>query len=352
MPSQLTRPRFSAVALMILLVSLILITPVSYAGQIVMKNGDVITADIKRIWDKDVTIKPAYADEFTIDLGAVDHFKSDREFEIELADGRDVKARLVGGGAGTQMLKVDGETTEVSVMQLIELDEPEDDFDWGSNVDLNSVVNTGNTANVSAKLQLRTNLKTGDHRHIGSFSAAREEQNSVTVKDQDRVDYSYNWSFRDPWFAALNVAGERDPVRDLNYRATFGGGIGYNFWDDASRFFQIQAAVGYLTEEFDTRDPNTGDVIGKESNDGTIAGWLLRFRYRLIKDLTIFHDHTAITNVSGRSNNIFQSQTGVRYEITDSLYANFEFDVDYESDPSTGNKSTDTTTVLGLGLEF
>ena len=347
MPTQLIRTRFWAVAATIILGLLMLIAPASYAGQIFMKNGDVITADIMKIWDKDVAIEPAYADEFTIDLDAIDHFESDREFDIKFAEGRDAKAKLIGGGEGTQVLQIDGTTTEVPVMQLAELDEPEDDFDWDSNIDLNSVVNTGNTDNVSIMLQFKTNLKTGDHRHIGSFSFSREEQNSVTVKEQDRVDYSYNWSFRDPWFVGLNVSGERDPIRDLNHRATLGGGIGYNFWDDASRFFQLQAVAGYLTEEFDS-----DNIDGLESNESATAGWIVRFRYRLIKDLTIFHDHSATTNVSGRSNNIFQSQTGVRYEITDLLYANFQFDFDYESEPSAGNESTDTTTLLGLGLEF
>ena len=347
MPTHLIRTRFLAVAATIILGLLMLVAPASYAGQIFMKNGDVITADVKKIWDKDVSIEPVYADEFTIDLDAIDHFESDREFDIKFADGRDSKAKLIGGGEGMQVLQIGGTTTKVPVMQLAELDEPEDDFDWDSNVDLNSVVNTGNTDNVSATLQFKTNLKTGDHRHIGGLLFAHEEQNSDTVKDQDRVDYSYNWSFRDPWFVGLNVRGERDPIRDLNHRATLGGGIGYNFWDDASRFFQLQAAAGYLTEEFDS-----DDIDGLESNESATAGWIVRFRYRLIKDLTIFHDHTATTNVSGRSNNIFQSQTGVRYEITDLLYANFQFDFDYESEPSAGNESIDTKTLLGLGLEF
>ena len=232
-------------------------------------------------------------------------------------------------------------------MQIAELDEPEDDFDWDSNIDLNSTVNTGNTDNVSATLQFRTNLKTGDHRHISSFSFAHEQQDGESVKEQDRIDYSYNWSFKDPWFVALNAAAARDPIRDLDHRVSLGGGIGYNFWDDSSRFFQLQGVAGYLTEEF-----STGDVVGTESNKSAIAGWILRFRYRLIKDLTIFHDHTATTNVTGRSNSIFQSQTGVRYEITDLLYANFQFNFDHESEPSPGNENTDTTTVLGLGLEF
>ncbi|MFW2404414.1 MAG: DUF481 domain-containing protein [Gammaproteobacteria bacterium] len=341
-----------APTLVLLAVSLLLNLPTASAGQIFMKNGDVITADIKKIWDEDVTIEPEYADEFTIDLDAIDHFESDREFDVEFADGREAKVKLVGGEEGTQVLEMDGTSLEVPVMQLAELDEPEDDFDWDSNIDLNSTVNTGNTDNATATLQLRTNLKIGDHRHIGNLTFAREEQDNVTVKEQDRLEYAYNWSFNEPWFVAFNANAERDPIRDLNHRVNLGGGVGYNFWDDANRFFQLQAVAGYLTEEFESRDETTGESIGTESNDSAIAGWILRFRYRLIKDLTIFHDHSATTNLSGRSNNIFQSQTGVRYEITDLLYANFQFDFDSESEPAPGNASTDTTTLLGLGLEF
>ncbi|MBT8442240.1 MAG: DUF481 domain-containing protein [Gammaproteobacteria bacterium] len=347
-----TRRRLFGSAPTLILIGLALAAQTATAGQIFMRNGDVITADIKKIWDEEVTIEPTYSDEFNVDLDAIDHFESDREFDVEFPDSREIKAKLVGGDEGIQILEVDGTTMEVPVMQLAELEEPDDDFDWDSNIDLNSTVNTGNTDNAAATLQFKTNLKLGDHRHIGKLTLAREEQNNVSVKEQDRIDYSYNWSFRDPWFVALNAGAERDPIRDLNYRTSIGTGIGYNFWDDASRFFQLQAATGYLTEEFDTRDPNTGEVIGADSNDSVIAGWILRFRYRLIKDLTIFHDHSATTNVSGRTNNIFQSQTGVRYEITDLLYANFQFDFDSESEPTPGNASTDTTTLIGLGLEF
>ena len=96
----------------------------------------------------------------------------------------------------------------------------------------------------------------------------------------------------------------------------------------------------------------TNEAVGSQSNDSAIAGWIFRFNYRLINALTIFHNHSATTNVSGRENTIFQSTTGVRYEITELLYANFQFDFDHESKPVPGTKATDTTTLLGLGVEF
>jgi putative salt-induced outer membrane protein YdiY len=345
----------------ILAAALLLTGQHALAGKIYMLNGDVITGDIKKIWDEDVTIEPAYADEFTVDLDAVSHMESDRLFDIEFPDGREMQATLAGGEDGTQVLVVDGVTQEVSIMALAELDEPEDAFDWDSFIDFNSVVNTGNTQSINVTLQAKTNLKLGDHRHIASLSVAEEEQTVVDdtgveqtnkTKDQDRINYSYNWSFKEPWFAALNAAWERDPIRDLNYRYTIGTGVGYDIFEDAWRFWQIQPIVGYLTEEFDTRDPNTGLVIGKQTNDSVTAGWVFRFKYEIIGDLNFFHDHMASANISGRTNSYFQSSTGVRYEITDLLYANLQFDADYESEPAAGNKNTDTTTLIGLGLEF
>ncbi|MGI9343032.1 MAG: DUF481 domain-containing protein [Gammaproteobacteria bacterium] len=323
-------------------IALLLACMPSFAGQIFMLNGDVITGDIKKIWDEEVTIEPAYSDEFNVDLDAVAHFESEREFDVEFGDGREAVVKLVGGGDGLQVLDVDGVTREVPVMQLAELDEPEDYYDWDTNIDLNSTVNTGNTDNAQGALQFKTNFKAGDHRHIGDLSFARDEQDGVTTKEQDRLSYAYNWSFKEPWFLAVNVAGERDPIRELEHRVTVGGGVGYNIWDDAARFFQIQAVAGYQQEEF----------TDKPSNDSGVAGWILRFRYRLIEDLTIFHDHTGSTTVSGRSNDVFQSSTGVRYEITDLLYFNLQFDFDHESNPAEGVEKTDTTTLLGAGLEF
>jgi len=312
------------------------------AGKLFMNNGDVITADIKKIWDEKVTLEPEYADEFEIDLDAVSHFESDRLFDIEFQDGRKAQARLLGGGNGTQLLDIDGATEEIPVMQLAELEEPEKEFDWDTNIDANSIVNTGNTDSAQATLQFKTNLKLGDHRHLGSLSFSRDEQDGVRTKEQDRISYAYNWSFRDPWVLAANASAERDPIRELERRISIGSGVGYNFWDDAARFFQIQPIGGYQTEKF----------TGQPASESVIVGWILHFRYRLIKDLTLFHDHDTTVNVSGRQNTVFQSQTGVRYEITDLLYFNLQFDFDNESNPPEGVKNTDSTTLLGLGLEF
>ena len=58
----------------------------------------------------EVTIEPTYSDEFNVDSEVVAYIESDREFDIELSDGREIVASLKGGDAeGNQVFLVDGE---------------------------------------------------------------------------------------------------------------------------------------------------------------------------------------------------------------------------------------------------
>ena len=56
--------------------------------------------------------------------------------------------------------------------------------------------------------------------------------------------------------------------------------------------------------------------------------------------------------INGRDNAVFKSSTGLRYEITDLLYGNFQVDYDYESEPAATADNEDLAVLLGFGLEF
>jgi len=155
------------------------------AEQIVMLNGDIITGTVKTIWDEKLTIEPAYADDFKVDLDAVSFIESERVFDIEFTDGREVKARMLGGNAGMQRIEIDGEVREIPLMQFAKLDEPADYYDWDTFIDLNSTVEKGNTDSEKVALKVKTNLKLGDHRHIGELTLARESQSGVPPRNRN-----------------------------------------------------------------------------------------------------------------------------------------------------------------------
>jgi len=317
----------------------------SWADQVIMKNGDRITGEIQQIWDNDVLIEPEYDDDVkvSISLDLVDYIESEREFEITLADGREVVATLVGRAeTGEQIVEIDGQAMTVALSQITELDEIDDYFDWESHVDINAAINKGNTDSVNTKFYADTNLKIGDHRQIASLTLNREEQDGITTKEQDILRYNYNWLFSDPWFLGASLSVERDPIRNLDHRYILGVTSGRDIWNTPRLFLNFQVGLGYLTEE---------DTLGVR-DDSSVAIWALRYRQDFFTDLEAYHDDSVTYYLTGRTNTVIKTSTGVRYEITDLLYLNLSVDYDYEKDPAAGAEPDDLSVVFGLGVEF
>ena len=164
----------------------------------------------------------------------------------------------------------------------------------------------------------------------------------VSTKEQDLLQYNYNWLFSEPWFLNAAYSFERDPIRDLQGRMTFIVGLGRDFWDTPRVTLNATIGGGYVVEE-----------IGGVSTDSSAASWALRYRQDLFdEDLELFHNQTIIHYVSGRDNTVYKTSTGLKYEITDLLYSNVTLNYDYETQPAEGALNEDISLIFGLGLEF
>jgi hypothetical protein len=204
------------IARLVCLVTLNLgISVFSHADVLVLENGDRITGEISRIWDAEVTIEPEYSDEFEVDLSAVVYIETERVFEIELYDGRSLLARFAGADAdGYQLIEFGGQSISVPLSTIFELDEPEDPFEWESNVAISVDMNKGNTDTANGQIRADTMVR------IRS-----------TTKEQDIFRYNYNFLFNDPWFFASSFTFERDPISELDSRVIISAGIGRDVWD-------------------------------------------------------------------------------------------------------------------------
>lgn len=336
------------------LVSLCIAVQSANAGVIYMKNGDKITGTIKKIWDGDVFIEPAYADEFSVDQVDIDYIEDDdtRMYDLELKDGSELIGSLSGADAeGNQLVIVDGQERAIPVGQLAELEEPKEAFDWSTRADLNSTFNSGNTNNSNVTLSADLMLKQNKHTNFLDLLWQDEEQKiegvTTKVKDRERFRYNYNYDIGDPWFLGSSASWERDPVKGLDYRYNVVPAAGYNFWDDAGRTLGFQLGAGYQAEKI------TDEFGVTTEGDGAVAAFLLRFRYDFNKpDLELYLNNTTTAAFYGRDNAVTQFNAGTRYEITDLLYLNFEILLDYESEPVEGAKNEDISVLFGFGLEF
>jgi putative salt-induced outer membrane protein YdiY len=327
----------------IIAIAILMVSSIASADVLVLKNGDRISGEISRIWDDEISIEPEYSDEFTVDLSAVDHIESDRDFEIELDDGTKVVGQLVGADTdGNQVLVSESESVSVALDELFELDEPEKAFDWESNVEFSAALNSGNTESFNSKLRADSTVKFNDHRHIGDISFFREEQGGLVTQKQDLFKYNYNWLFRDPWFFSANLSFERDPIIELESRVIVSAGVGRDIWNTPRRNLSMQIGVGTQTEDFAMMTEKSGVWV-----------WGLKYRQDFFSDnLELYHNNSIASNFSGRPNTSYKTTTGLRYEITDLFYANLSLDYNYETDPIDTAQNEDVALLIGLGAEF
>jgi len=312
------------------------------ADVVYMQNGDRITGHIKRVWDNELFLETDYADEFPVSLDAIARIESDEDLEIELRDHSEVTGRFATDAAGNMILVTDAGTRPFSPMDIEELSEPEDRFDWDVRSDFSYRATQGNTETSNFLWQAAGGVKIGDHRHRGDLRFDRIDQDGLTTKEQYTANYVYSWFFSDTWFLASGIGYERDPLRELTYRYTPGVGLGYQFFDDAYRQFEVAISAVGVREK-----------LAGTTEDSSAARWDLSYRRDLLGgDLEFYHNHRLWTYVTGRSNKVVDTTTGIRWDVWGDIYMNLQFDWDWESEPAAGNEKEDISYAIGIGVEL
>ncbi|KAA9130547.1 DUF481 domain-containing protein [Marinihelvus fidelis] len=320
-----------------------LVLPLSAVAndRLVMKNGDTITGEISKIVDDEVWIDPGYADEFAVDIAEVVSVHTDQPFEIELPNEEIVNGQIELTDAGEQVVIIDGTARPVSLADIARAEEPEPYYDWSATVNFNATDNSGNTDSYNTLLYGAGMFKHGDHRHTGDLTFAREEIDGNQTKDQDLLNYNYNWLFADPWYMGGSFTYERDPVRELDHRYTAGLIFGRDIFDTSSRFLSISIGLGYSDEE-----------IGGVSTSGSVGLWKLNYTQAMWSGIDFFHNDSVTYQFYDNNNTIIKTNTGFMFDLWGDLYANLSFRYDYETEPAPGVENYDSTLAVGLGYDF
>ena len=324
------------------IITAILLPATASAGQLSMKNGDVISGKVTKIEDGKVFVDPDYADEFSVDLAEVVSIQADQVFEVDLEDGSTVKAEFVEGGDGEQTLMVDGREMEVAMADLAGAAEPEPWYERTSHADVNMTWNSGNTDSRNNLVFLDTAIRTGDHRHLGELTIRRDETDGESTKKQDLFKYSYNWLFSGPWYLGATATYERDPIKDLDHRYMLGAIIGRDLIDDSNTFLTASLGVGYTEEKY-----------AGVAESGATGLWNLRYEQDLGGgDFSFFHNHSLNYQFFADNNAILKTNTGFRYDILGDVYTTVSLRWDYETEPAPGTENEDSTLAIGIGAKF
>lgn len=312
------------------------------ADQVIMKNGDIITGKVNRIADGKVWIQPAYADEFGVATAEVEKLDAEVLFNVELAEYEKVAGQFQMSSDGQQQLVIAGVAKPVDLTTVAQAVVPEPHYKRSSHAEVLLTINSGNTDSETALLYGDTRIKLGDHRHYADISFRRDETDGVKTKEQDLLNYNYNWLFNQPWFMGGSFTYERDPIKDLEHRYTAGLLFGRDIFNDAGRFLSISFGAGYSDQE-----------QAGISDSGAVGLWKLFYTQDLVDGkIALYHDHNITYQFYGENDLIFKSNTGLRYDVFKDMYMTTSLRYDYETEPAAGASKDDLTFAVGLGAAF
>jgi len=313
-----------------------------FADKLTMKNGDIISGILGEVNADKIFIKPAYTEEFSVDANEVLSIHADTAFEIEMADGNKFVAKFSGSQNGEQVALVDGEIRMIKISQLAVVTEAEAYYQRDTHIDLGLTINRGNTDSQNILLSAGTRVKVGIHRHLAELTFRREQTDGSRSKEQDLLNYQYNWIFEDPWYTGLAASYERDPFRELDYRHIVTALFGRDIYNSNGRLLSINVGIGFSAEK-----------IARISDSGAVGTWNLIYNQDIVGGgIKFFHNQNLAYQFFGNNNTIFKTNTGFKFNVVKDIYAKISLRYDYETEPAVGTSADDTTLSIGIGAKF
>lgn len=319
----------------------------SYTDRIHLKNGDVITGNMKELDRGKLRFKTRTMDTVYINWVDIESIESSKYLRIERADGSfnygviresDLSAGLV--------IEDHGQETDVPILAVSSIQPIRtEDSIWRR---LEGDVSTGidyKKASDILLINLSSNLRFKEEKYEVALSANWNETSRTDDNNSSRADLSGNYTrfLRNRWFWKASTGFERNEELGLSLRAIVGASAGRYLIQRPALRFELNAGLAGNWEE--RQDGIT------TSAEGLIRSSLDVFKHtlpitRLSANVSVFPGITE----SGRMR--INTDITLRNEIIRSVFWDLSFYSTYDNRPPEGASRDDYGIVTSIGATF
>lgn len=333
-------------------VLLIILTMVSIAQAartdiVVLRNGDLITGEIKELKYAKLKYKTDDIGTIYIEWKKVRFLKSEDTFVIGMQDGDEYFGRIDSDSTAKRLLIITKDRTiRIDPIFVVEITPVKDRF-WSridGNVSLGlsygkasgiGIVSLGGLASYrTRKIMSNMDLSLNVTFQEGVDNIERHNLTSTTF-----------YIFSRPWAVGGGVGLERSTEFDVNLRLLLSGGIGrYLIQTNVSQLIVLLGLQ--FNEEWKT--DSLGSLPGQTNLEGAVSVDFRMFRYDTPKldfttALSIFPNLTPIGRVRGNL------ELDFKWELVEDLFWKVDFFYEFDSDAAEDNWSI---TLFGLEWEY
>jgi len=315
---------------------------------VIMKNGDRITGEIKKLSNGDLHIDPSYGENiFIIDWAEVERVESKERFIVQTSRGA-----YLTGSVNTNpqvpaqiLVEAQGQTTPFEQDEVVYL-KPVDEGFWGrfsASADFGLSLTKANDTK-----QMNTRLTAGYLAEKWSssfmFDALRNYRDAVDPTRRTEVGGDYRYFFSGSWFGLGTASFLQSNELQLDLRSTLGGGAGHYFVRNNRWRFSALGGAGWTNENLE--DPteetkNSGEVFAGVELDAFDIG-----------DVSILSSFTIIPSLTQSGRVRMDFRTDFQWELIKDLFFRVGFTDNYDNQPTGDAPTNDYIFSTSVGWSF
>ncbi len=320
-------------------------TSLSFADEVVLKNGDKISGTIQKLVDGVLTISTKYSKEIKIDFAEIKRLKSDSLVKLGLKNGWIVKGKVQATPDGMLAIRSGKGKKEAMVdwKEIESINEPEkEEKKWAGNVNFGATHQSGNVERVTGALGAEGALDLDRDKFSVKFLTLYGEDDGKVTTRNTAGNVGFKHFFEPKVYGTINFDGFKDKFRNLNLRYSVGPGVGYQIWDEAKKTLSFEAGITYFSEDLKTGEDKQYATARAASD----------FSYQITDSMKLTNRFVIFPNLDSVGDYILRNEAGLKNDIGAGWGLKFSHIYDYNNNPSAGIKKADSYIIIGMQYDY
>lgn len=323
---------------------------VASADEILFNNGDRLTGKIASVEGGKMKITTKVAGDVIVDVKDVKTFTTEGPVEIRTVDSP--REKIVSPATGDQPGSVRVTPAGPAAPQVVPLDKIKYvnySEDWTGSVVAGALFARGNTFADEVNIGFDVTRRTLDDRITfgGAYHFGRQKDPDTgdkrTTTDNWFLQGKYDYFFTERFYGFASLRYDHDRIAELDYRLLPAAGVGYQWIDRPDIKFDTEAGLAYICESFED-DTSNSAISAKLAYHYKHAWWEDKVQF--------FHNLEYYPSLERLDDYLILTDVGLRTAITTNMFAEYRFELRYDSTPAAGLHNTDLRHIVGVGWKF
>jgi len=201
---------------------------------------------------------------------------------------------------------------------------------------------SGNTSTEAFAFEFKGEKGFDQHNFTLDASALYSQDRGVTSKNKWFLGLNYDYAFAEKWAANYLIAYKQDKFSGYDYQFNTGPGVRYQWIKQENHDLKVGANVLYSSDKIEFTGTNDYISLG--------AGG--EYEWQIVENLKFIQDLSAKSQVDEIDNYFVFSKTALESKITEMFSLGLSYKVDYAHIPAPTKKSTDTTFLAALIINY